>query len=157
MKRLVIISVLVCLTLFTAFAQAPQRGARGAMPPPTGPIADLANAGVDAINKGDAAFFDSHLAADVVWFDEDGHAIASKERVLNFLKTKLLTPGKKVTITGLRVGDNWAGYVYKVEGAAATGGAPTVREGTQTIVYKQAGGNWQISMVHGAVKAAGHM
>jgi len=143
MKR--ILFVLFLLSLASGILIA-QRGA----PPATGPIADLANAGIDAINKGDATYFDTRLAADVVWFDEDGHAIATKDRVLNFVKGKLLTPGKKVTISGLRVGENWAGYQYKVEAGT------NVREGTQTIVYKKAGNDWQIAMVHGAVKAMAH-
>jgi ketosteroid isomerase-like protein len=126
-----------------------------APPTATGPIADLANAQIDAINKGDAAFFDSHLTDNVVWFDEDGHAIAGKDRVSNFIKMRLLTGGKKVTITGLRVGNSndgaWAGYQYTVDAAGAQ------RKGTQTVVYQKMGANWKIVMVHAAVSAAGRM
>src|SRR5688572_30654263 len=118
MKKLMLAAFMVVLGTGLVIAQ------RGT-PPATGPIADLANAGITAINSGDAAFFDTRLAADVVWFDEDGHAITGKERVLTFVKGKLITPGKKVTINGLRVGDTWAGYTYSV------GAAPAVREGTQ--------------------------
>ena|ERR1041385_4295845 len=114
----------------------------------TGPIADLANAGITAINDNNAAFFESHLGPDVVWFDEDGHALAGKDRVLGFLKRSLLTGTKKVTITGLKVGDDWAGYQYSIDPG---------RKGTQTIVYKKVGSDWQIVMVHGAVSAPGHM
>ena len=121
----------------------------------TGPIADLAKAQIDAINKGDAAFFDSRLADNVVWFDEDGHAIAGKDRVSNFIKMRLLTGGKKVTITGLRVGNSndgaWAGYQYTVDAAGAE------RKGTQTVVYQKMGADWKIVMVHGSVSAAGQM
>jgi ketosteroid isomerase-like protein len=158
MKRVLLVTLLVFAVTGMAFAQgaapqAPQRGAAGrgaATPPPTGPIADLANGAIDAINKADATFFETRLAADVVWFDEDGHAIAGKDRVLNFVKTKLLVGGKKVTITNLRVGDDWAGYVYTVDAAGKQ------IKGTQTIVYKKVGADWQIAMVHGAVAAAGH-
>ena len=150
MKRVLMGTLIVFALVGFAAAQAP-RATGMQTPAATGPIADLANAGIDAMNKNDAAWFDAHLAADVVWFDEDGHAIAGKERVSAFVKRQLLTGTKKVSITGLRVGDSWAGYVYSID----AGG--TKHEGTQTIVYKKAGNDWQIAMVHGAVKAAGHM
>jgi hypothetical protein len=89
-----------------------------------------------------------------VWFDEDGHAIANKDRVLNFVKTKLLAGNKKVTITGLRVGNStdgaWAGYQYTVDAAGAQ------KKGTQTVVYQKVGADWKIVMIHGAVNAMGH-
>src|SRR5262245_17390034 len=160
MKRsLFVISLITVLAVGFALAQGtppPQRGGGMAAPPAaTGPIADLANAQIAAINKGDAAFFDSHLVDNVVWFDEDGHAIQGKDRVSNFIKTKLLTGGKKVTIAGLRVGNStdggWAGYQYTLE----AGGAQ--KKGTQTVVYQKVGPDWKIDMVHGAVNAAGHM
>ena len=41
----------------------------------------------------------------------------------NFIKTRLLTGGKEVTITGLRVGNSndgaWAGYQYTIDAAGA--------------------------------------
>ena len=151
MRKLLLIGLLLVLGLAGfAIAQgggAPQRGAAQA-PAATGPIADLANAGIDAINKNDAAYFESHLAADVVWFDEDGHAIAGKDRVLAFMKRGLLTGAKEVTMTGLKVGENWAGYQYAIDGG---------RKGTQTVAYKKVGNDWQITMIHGAVNAVGHM
>jgi hypothetical protein len=153
MRRALLISV-VSLALVGGWTIAQDRGGRGGgggmpqAPAATGPIADLANAGLKAINDNNAAYFETHLAADVVWFDEDGHAIAGKDRVLGFLKRSLLTGSKKVTMTGLRVGENWAGYQYAIEGG---------RKGTQTVVYKKVGNDWQISMIHGAVNAAGHM
>src|SRR5437899_694687 len=133
MRRVLLIAVVVLGLVGFAIAQE-RAGARGGgagmgqAPAATGPIADLANQGIKAINDNNAAFFESHLSADVVWFDEDGHAIAGKERVLGFLKRSLLTGSKKVTITGLRVGDDWAGYQYSIEPG---------RKGTQTIVYKK--------------------
>ncbi len=150
MKKVFLIA-LVVLGL-VAFVGGQDRGGRGGAgmqaPAATGPVADMANAGVKAINDNDSAFFEKNLAADVVWFDEDGHAVAGKDRVLAFLKRSLLTGSKKVTVTGLRVGDNWAGYQYSIEGG---------RKGTQTIVYKKVGNDLQIAMIHGAVNAPGHM
>jgi len=153
MKKLSIAALLVFGLMGLAFAQGAGggRGAAAQTPAATGPIADLANAGIDAMNKGDAAFFESKLAADVVWFDEDGHAIAGKDRVLGFVKMRLLAGGKKVTISGLKAGENWAGYVYTIDAAGKQ------VKGTQTIVYKKVGSDWQIAMVHGAVAAAPHM
>ena len=154
MKRVLLVALVV--VGLVGFSIAQERAGRGGgmanqAAAATGPIADLANAGVKAINDNDAAFFESHLAADVVWFDEDGHAVAGKDRVLAFVKRGLLTGTKKVTITGLRVGDTWAGYQYTIDGG------PQQRKGTQTVAYKKVGNDWQIAMVHGAVNAAGHM
>ena len=160
MKRSVfVIALITVLAVGLALAQGtppPQRGGGMAAPPAaTGPIADLANAQIAAINKGDATFFDSQLGDQVVWFDEDGHAIAGKDRVSNFIKTKLLAGGKKVTITGLRVGNSndgaWAGYQYTID----AGGAQ--KKGTQTVVYQKVGAEWKIVMIHGAANASGHM
>ena len=161
MKKILFTAIMLTLCVGVVLAQTSatppaQRGAaaRGAAPAATGPIADIANAQIEAINKGDAAFFDTHLAADVVWFDEDGHAIAGKDRVNGFIKMRLMTPGKKVSITGLRVGSSgdmgWAGYQYTVDGG------PAQRKGTQTVVYKKVVNDWQIVMVHGAANAASH-
>src|SRR4051794_21866415 len=104
MKKLLLTALVVIALAVVALAQGgaatpgtPQRGERGTgaargggpgaqAPAATGPIADMANAGVEAINKNDAAYFENHLAADAVWFDEDGHAIAGKDRILAFLK-----------------------------------------------------------------------
>ena len=171
MKKALVVCLLLIVCVSFAMAQAggagatPQRGGAGGgaargggmaqAPPATGPIADLANAQIEAVNKGDAAFFESRLADTVVWFDEDGHAIAGKDRVVGFVKGKLLTGGKKVTITGLRVGNStdggWAGYQYTIDAAGAQ------RKGTQTVVYQKVGNDWKIIMVHGAVNAVGHM
>jgi hypothetical protein len=70
MKRLLLVSLLVFGLAAFAVGQGagggaatPQRGAaaRGggmpAPPAPTGPVADMATAQIEAINKGDAAFF----------------------------------------------------------------------------------------------------
>lgn len=155
MKRLLLAASLVVLSC-AGFVLAQGRAGMQGPPPATGPVADLANAGVEAINKGNAAYFESHLAPDVVWFDEDGHAIATKDRVLAFVKRNLLAGGKKVAITSLRVGNTsdagWAGYQYTITAE----GKPD-RKGTQTVFYKKSGNDWLIQVVHGAVNAAGHM
>jgi ketosteroid isomerase-like protein len=147
-KSLFIVSLIaICATLALA-----QRGAP--MPPATGPGAEMANASLEAINKADAAYFEKHLATDVVWLDEDGHAIRTKDRVLNFIKTKLLTGGKKVMMTSLTAGNStdaaWSTYFYTIDAAGAQ------RKGTMTSIYKKVGNDWQIVLVHGAVNAMGH-
>lgn len=97
----------------------------------------LVQAGVDAINKQDAAFFERQLADDVVWLDEDGHVIAGKMSVLNFVKRQLLASPVKLVVSALRTGSTsdaaWATYAYTLdkEGKAQ-------KKGMSTIVYKRA-------------------
>lgn len=154
MKRVLLVtSLLALISVGYGFSQG--RGAQ--MAPATGPVADLANAAVDAINKGDAAWFESHLAPDIVWYDEDGHGIAGKERVLGFVKRNLLTGGKKLTITNLRVGNTadaaWSGLQYTL-----TAEGKPERKGTQTTFYKKVGNDWQVQIIHGAINfPGGHM
>ena len=149
MKKL----LLIALTVFAMAGLASAQG-RAPLPPATGPGADMANASLDAINKNDAAYFDAHLAADVVWLDEDGHAIRGKMAVSNFLKRSLLTGSKKVTMTSLTAGNStdaaWSTFFYTIDGGAA----PT--KGTMTSVYKKVGNDWQIVLIHGAKNAVGH-
>jgi hypothetical protein len=57
---------------------------------------------------------------------------------------------KKLSITNLRVGNldpaaGWAAFNYMMEGS------PNQVKGTNSIVFKKAGTDWQIALVHGAV------
>lgn len=151
MKKVLFVVLLLAIGVSIAIGQGAAGRGMGQAAAATGPIADLANAGIDAMNKNDAAFFEKNLSDTVVWFDEDGHAIAGKMAVTRFIGRSLLTGAKKVSVTGLKVGENWAGYVYTIEAGA------TKKTGTQTVVYKKVGNDWKIDMVHGAVAAAGHM
>src|SRR5215831_12718860 len=124
MKKLLLTSLLLVLTLAaTGNAQA-QRGQRGGganifAPPATasGPIADMMKAVVTAFNKGDTAYFQRIIAPDAVWFDEDGHTLQATVWMNRILSAN---PPRKLSITNLRVGnwDNsgWAGFNYALEG-----------------------------------------
>ncbi|MBI2150120.1 MAG: nuclear transport factor 2 family protein [Acidobacteria bacterium] len=73
------------------------------------PVADLVQAGVDAYNRQDVAYFEKMLAPDVVWLDDDGHAVAGKDRVLAFLRNQLgATPPRKLVVTNIRTGSTKA-------------------------------------------------
>src|SRR5258706_3761521 len=91
MKRSIVILLITLMAVAgSAFAQAPERGQGqggrgggggrggrgGGLPAPptlTGPVADLVNGIVTAINNQDAAYFQKVVAADAIWVDEDGH------------------------------------------------------------------------------------
>jgi ketosteroid isomerase-like protein len=154
MKRLTV--ALFVLTLaFTAaaMAQAPA-GQAGGRPnifaPPanaSGPIADAVNAMVTAFNNHDTAYLQKIIAPDAVWLDEDGHHL---QAMVWMNRLMAATPAKKLSITNLRVGNldpaaGWAAFNYMMEGS------PNQVKGTNSIVFKKAGTDWQIALVHGAV------
>ena len=158
MKKTIFVFVLMLALAGTALTQGPggggQRGERGRggpppAPPATGPIADMVNAIVDAYNKKDTAFFDKIVAMDALWLDEDGHMIPARR----FLTPQLnATPARKLSITNLRVamiGEDagWAGFNYVIDDGVAQ------RKGTDSIVFKKTGGEWQAALIHGAVNA----
>jgi len=143
----VLIFAVIVLT-GAAMAQAPsmQRGA--GTPPATGPIADMVSAIVNAYNNSDAAFFDKAMAADALWFDEDGHVFPAKAFVSRQITA---TPKRKLTISDLRAGTSgdagWAGFNYVID----NGG--TQKRGVNTTLFKKTGATWQIVIVHGAINA----
>ncbi len=119
------------------------------------PVADLVQAGVDAYNRQDVAYFEKMLAPDVVWLDDDGHAVAGKDRVLAFLRNQLgATPPRKLIVTNIRTGNTsdaaWASFAYVMEGG------PGQRKGLNSTFYKKSGADWQIVLIHGAINTPGH-
>ena len=50
----------------------------------------LIDAAINAFNTQDAAYFEKTLAPEAVWLDEDGHAIAGKERVTSFIARQVM-------------------------------------------------------------------
>lgn len=112
----------------------------------------LVQAAIDAYNNKDTAYFDKTLAADVVWLDEDGHAIAGKERVSRFLGRQLSPGARKLTTSDVSIssaGDvAWARFTYTIE---ADGKKPI--KGLNSVVYRRTNGAWQIVMVHGSINA----
>jgi ketosteroid isomerase-like protein len=100
-------------------------------------------------------YFENHLAEDVVWMDEDGHAISGKSTVVGFIRTQLTaSPARTLTASNVRVGSTadaaWATFAYTIEG----GDEPI--EGLNTTVFRRAGNEWEVVVVHGAMNAAGH-
>lgn len=141
MKCISTLGVLLLVLGVNAFAQQPP--------------ADLAQKGVDALNTQNFAYFEKALAPEVVWLDEDGHAITGKDAVLSFIKRKFAaTPAKKITATNIKTGNTsdaaWASFQYTVDAGAVQ------KKGLNSTVFKKAGNDWQIVLVHGAMNAAGH-
>lgn len=135
-------------TILIVFAVAGTVAAQESVP-------ELVQAGVDAYNRQDVAYFEKMFAPDVVWLDDDGHAIAGKDRVLGFIRNQLAAkPPRKLTATNIRTGNSgdaaWASFAYVMEGG------PGERKGLNSTVYKKSGTSWQIVLVHGAINTPGH-
>ena len=147
------LTVLITALTVTSLAQAPAGGqGRGGRPnifapeaQASGPAADLVKAIVTAFNNRDAAFFQKVLAPDAVWLDEDGHHLLA-----GVWNTRLLgaNPPRKLSITNLRTSSwdtgAWAGFNYVIEGTNQV-------KGTNSIVLKKNGADWQVVLIHGAV------
>ncbi len=149
MKRLLVFAVVVVAFAGTVLAQG---GAGGIFAPPAtpaGPIMDEVNSLLTAFNNRDAAYFQSKIAPDAVWFDEDGHALRASVWVTRLLSA---TPARKLTISNLRVANwdtsGWAGFNFVMEGTDKVAGGV---KGTNTLVYRRTGNAWQVAVIHGAV------
>jgi hypothetical protein len=167
MKRSILVLILGIAALTgSGLAQAPQgrgqdqgrgggRGGRGGgLPTPptlTGPVADMVNAIVTAINNQDAAYFQKNVAPDAIWVDEDGHFLP-----VNFFLNRIMQakPAKKLAITNLTGqtwdGGAWAGARYTLDETTAAG-APNQMKGSLTLTFKKTGNDWQVVMVHAPV------
>src|SRR5262245_43574459 len=154
MKRsILVIAFALMLLNGAAGAQAPQGGqARGGRPnifaptaTATGPVADLMNKIVTAFNSRDIAYFEKTIAPDAVWLDEDGHHLLATVWMNRLLSAN---PPRKLSISNLRVGNwdtsGWAGFNYVIEGTNQV-------KGTNSMLFKKAGNDWQIVLIHGAV------
>ena len=149
-RRLLQVAIVIALTVMTAFSQA--RGGRPNIFAPdaqaTGPVADFVKAMVTAFNNHDTAFFQKTVAPDAVWLDEDGHHLLAGVWINRLLSAN---PPRKLSITNLRVSNwdsaGWAGFNYVIEGTNQV-------KGTNSLVLKKNGNDWQIVLVHGAVDTA---
>jgi len=156
MKKLILVGLVLMTSIVAASAQAPAgaqgRGGRPNIFAPTaeatGPVADFVNSIVIAFNKRDTAYFEKIIPPDAVWLDEDGHHLLA-----TVWMNRLLTanPPRKLSITNLRVGNMdssaWAGFNYVLE-------ANSQVKGTNSMVFKKVGNDWQIVLIHGAVDTA---
>ena len=119
------------------------------------PGPELVEAGVAAYNNRDMAYFEQHLADDVVWLDEDGHIMNGKSTVLGFMGILFnQTPAPTLSVSNVRIGNTadaaWATYQYTLAGGEAE------ILGLNTTVFKRVGNDWQIAVVHGAFNAPGN-
>jgi ketosteroid isomerase-like protein len=167
MKRSILILIIAMATFAgSALAQAPERGqgqgrgggrggrGGGGLPPAptlTGPVADMVNAIVTAINNQDAAYFQKAVAPDAVWADEDGHFLPASIWVNRLMQAK---PAKKLVMTNLtgQTWDNgaWAAFRYTLD-ETTNAGAPNQMKGTTTLTLKKVGNDWQVAMIHAPV------
>jgi ketosteroid isomerase-like protein len=168
MKRSIVILLVTLIAVAgSAVAQTPERGQGqgrgggggrggrgGGLPAPptlTGPVADLMNGIVTAINNQDTAYFQKVVAADAIWVDEDGHFLP-----VNFFLNRMMQakPAKKLAITNLtgQAWDTgaWAGCRYTLD-ETTNAGAPNQMKGSLTMAFKKVGNDWQVAMVHAPV------
>ncbi len=114
----------------------------------------LVDDAVTAFNNQDAAYFEKHLAAEAVWLDEDGHAIAGKERVAGFITRRLMVEGQKIVTRNVKVFTSddaaWSHFNYAIEV-----GGEAVIEGLGSAVFRKIGDVWQIVLIHGAHNVLG--
>lgn len=161
MKRSILVFVIAVVALTgSALAQAPERGQGGGgrgggrgrgMPPLTGPLADMVNSIVTALNTQDAAYFQKNVAPDAVWLDEDGHMLPASAWIGRLMNAK---PAKKITITGLTGqtwdGGGWAAFSYTLD-ETTNAGASNQMKGTNSLTFKKNGNDWQVVLIHAAV------
>jgi hypothetical protein len=153
MKRSIFLVVLlVVVTLATVSAQAPAQGQRPNIFAPaataSGPLSDVMKSVVTAFNNRDTAYFDKLIAPDAVWLDEDGHHLLATVWMNRLLSAN---PARKLSITNLRTESwdtgGWVGFNYVLE-------ATNQVKGINSMVFKKAGNDWKIVMIHGAVDTA---
>ena len=127
---------------------ATRRGASA--PPDPGPAADMVRAALEAFNSRNLAYFTRWLADDVVWLDEDGHAITPKRRVLaSFLQPQLTGRSRRTIVpvdirTSLTGDAAWGSFAYTLD----TDGVK--KQGLATMVFRRLGDEWFIVLVHAA-------
>ena len=149
MKRS-ILSFVMAMMMLAGIAHA--QGARNLPPRPqlTGPVADLLNAIVAAINKQDKAFFDKVVAPNATWADEDIHIFPA-----SFFINKLMQGmPRKLTITNV-AGETWdtgawAAYNYTLDETRADGTQHQMK-GIQSMTFRKVGNDWQVVLFHNAI------
>jgi hypothetical protein len=141
------------MTLSAGIALA--QGARNLPPRPTltGPLAELVNGIVTAINKQDRAFIEKVVGPNATWADEDGHIFPA-----TFFINKLMQgmPRKLMPTTPIsgETWDNaaWAAFDYVLDETLANGSSNQIK-GTQTLTFRKMGNDWQVVLIHAAIDA----
>jgi ketosteroid isomerase-like protein len=162
MKRSILVLIVTLSTLVgSAMAQAPEGrgqgqgqgrgggGRGGGLPAPlTGPVADMVNAIVTALNNQDAAYLQKVVAMDAIWVDEDGHFLPAGIWVNRLMQAK---PAKKMAMTNLTgaTWDNgaWAAFRYTLD-ETTSADAPNQMKGSASLTFKKNGADWQVVMIH---------
>lgn len=158
MKRsILLLPLVIAAVLTTLFAQAPAGGqGRGGRPnifapeaKATPPLSDVVNSMVTAFNNKDTAFFQKLIVPDAVWLDEDGHHLLATVWANRVLSS---TTPRKLSVSNLRTsnwGDGgWAAFNYVIaEGTNQV-------KGTNSLVFKKNGNDWQVVLIHAAVDTA---
>ena len=146
-KRLVLVLTVAALAILSAVVLLAQKK----------PGPEIVQAGIDAYNAKDVAYYEKHLADDVTLIDEDGHMMSGKSGVLVFLKNQLTDPTpRKLTAKNIKVGSTsdaaWAYFAYAIDHQ----GKPQ-HTGINSFVYRKAGNDWQIVLMHIAFDYQEHM
>ena len=115
----------------------------------------LVDHAINALNEQDIGYFEKRLATNVVWLDEDGHAISGKERVTTFINRRLMIDQQKIVTQNVKVltSDNstWGYFSYAIE---VDGDA--LIKGLGSVVFHKLDNDWQIVLVHGAHNVGTH-
>jgi len=151
MKRLIVMSGFLIVVIMSAGLMA-QRGGPPPAPEAPAPLLDIANKVVDAINKKDAAALQKMVAPDAVYLDEDGHAPPAMAWI-NRLTGGATAKQMAITQTHGQMWDNagWVSFNYTL--GETFQGQPKTLKGTASLVLKKAAsGDWQITLVHGALE-----
>jgi ketosteroid isomerase-like protein len=158
MKKAILAFLALVLTAIVLLAQAPRRGqallgnAVGGPPAASGPMLDLATRVVDAINSQDAAALRKLVAPDAVYLDEDGHAPPVGLWIARLTNR---TAAKSISISGThsQMYDNagWVSFNY-VLNENFRDARLAVRGTASLVARKTPGGDWQITLIHGAME-----
>ena len=161
MKRMILYCALAMIliggTALTQNRETPGRGdrpiqGRSPAPPPPGPLVNLVQAGVDAYNKGDIAYFEKMFADDILWVDEDGHEMTGKMFAIYLLNRQLTaTPKRTMNVHSIATGawgdTGWAAFGFTIDDGV------NQRIGMNTTLFRKVGSDWKIVLMHGAINA----
>src|SRR5579884_3021682 len=148
MKKSILLFV-VAMMMLAGMANG-QGAARAPRPTLTGPVADLLNKIVVAINTQDKAFLDKVVAPNATWADEDIHIFPAA-----FFINKLMQGmPRKLTITNV-AGETWdtgawAAYNYTLDETRADGTQHQLK-GIQSMTFRKVGSDWQVVLFHNAI------
>src|SRR5262249_7899839 len=102
---------------------------------------------IAAYNDRNLAYFEKMLAPDVVIPDDDGHILTDRDHMLDLFRMRFaLAPPAKMTASNIVTRE--AGNSRLVSFAYTYERVGTPTKGLITIVFKRAGVDWQIALIH---------